>query len=155
SPVARASGRIARRWPAPQPAATPTSVAGATGMTVEAAVAARVEAPTEARPLAVHLLDDAARGRRSGPLFRGGRNMPTSFRRLVALTLVIVLATAVPAGTVAPRPALAADTSVGIVDAADPAFWGFNPAQVTVNVGDTVTWANTGRVLHTVTANNG
>src|SRR5262249_50891722 len=50
---------------------------------------------------------------------------------------------------------LAADTSVGIVDAADPAFWGFNPAQVTVNVGDTVTWANTGRVLHTVTANNG
>ncbi|MDQ3881118.1 MAG: cupredoxin domain-containing protein, partial [Chloroflexota bacterium] len=43
----------------------------------------------------------------------------------------------------------AADTSVTIVDDA------FQPASVTISVGDTVTWVNTGDHPHTVTADDG
>lgn len=46
---------------------------------------------------------------------------------------------------------------VRIVDSAqDLAFedWGFEPATLTIQVGDTVTWTNAGEIPHTVTAND-
>lgn len=36
----------------------------------------------------------------------------------------------------------------------DPTTWGFDPRQLTVRVGDTVTWTNTGALPHTITAEN-
>jgi plastocyanin len=37
----------------------------------------------------------------------------------------------------------------------DPATWGYEPAEVTVEAGTTVAWRNTGTVAHTVTAEDG
>ena len=48
-----------------------------------------------------------------------------------------------------PSPVAAASHAVTIFDD------GFAPAALTVNVGDTVTWTNTGEDPHTVTADNG
>jgi len=45
-----------------------------------------------------------------------------------------------------PPSALAATTNVNIVD------FGFQPANVTIKVGDTVTWTNTGSFMHTSTS---
>ncbi len=45
-----------------------------------------------------------------------------------------------------PLPGLAATTNVSIVD------FGFDPANITINVGDTVTWTNTGSFTHTTTS---
>jgi plastocyanin len=36
-----------------------------------------------------------------------------------------------------------------------PQEWHYDPAALTVNVGATITWTNTGAVLHTVTADDG
>ncbi|MGO9206964.1 MAG: plastocyanin/azurin family copper-binding protein [Candidatus Limnocylindrales bacterium] len=55
-------------------------------------------------------------------------------------------ASAAPGGSVAPAGRTAAAT---IVD------FGFTPASLTVTVGTTVTWTNTGTVSHTVTADDG
>lgn len=47
-------------------------------------------------------------------------------------------------------------TRVNIVDNPnDPTAWGYSPPTVTVNVGDTVTWVNTGANPHTATADDG
>ena len=48
-------------------------------------------------------------------------------------------------------------TSVQIVEPPlkPPATWAYEPAVVTVRVGTTVTWTNTGAVVHTVTADDG
>jgi len=54
-------------------------------------------------------------------------------------------ASTVPGGSVAP----AGGTAATIVD------FGFTPAVLTVKVGTTVTWTNTGTVSHTVTADDG
>ena len=48
-----------------------------------------------------------------------------------------------------PTPAPATNTDISVFD------FGFAPANRTVNVGDTVSWANTGDAPHTVTANDG
>ncbi len=45
-----------------------------------------------------------------------------------------------------PRSGLAATTNVSIVD------FGFDPANITINVGDTMTWTNTGSFTHTTTS---
>lgn len=50
--------------------------------------------------------------------------------------------------TVAP-PTAAASATVSIVD------FGFSPATVTVTAGSTVTWTNTGAVIHSVTSDTG
>ena len=47
-------------------------------------------------------------------------------------------------------------TRADIVDNRDnPQAWGFQPATINVNVGDTVTWVNTGLNPHSATATNG
>ena len=50
--------------------------------------------------------------------------------------------------TVAP-PGVAATATLSIVD------FGFSPATVTVTAGSTVTWRNTGSVIHSVTSDTG
>ncbi len=59
---------------------------------------------------------------------------------------VVPAASSAPGGSVAPAGGTAAAT---IVD------FGFTPATLTVKVGTTVTWTNTGTVSHTVTADDG
>jgi plastocyanin len=49
----------------------------------------------------------------------------------------------------APPPRTAATASVSIVD------FGFTPATLTVSAGTTVTWSNTGAVIHSVTSDTG
>lgn len=51
--------------------------------------------------------------------------------------------------------ALAANQTVRIVDGPDPRAFGYQPATITVAVGDTVTWSNTGALQHTVTSETG
>jgi plastocyanin len=51
--------------------------------------------------------------------------------------------------TAAPRPATAGEVGVGIVDFA------FSPASLTVDVGDTVVWTNSGAAPHTATSDAG
>jgi nitrite reductase (NO-forming) len=36
-----------------------------------------------------------------------------------------------------------------------PQEWQYDPVALTVNVGEAITWTNTGAVLHTVTADDG
>jgi plastocyanin len=48
-----------------------------------------------------------------------------------------------------PRPRSAATAHVSIVD------FGYSPATITVTVGTTVTWSNTGSVIHSVTSDTG
>jgi len=73
------------------------------------------------------------------------------FRRLGAAGLALTLALLLGAGALARpgQPVFAAGHSVSIVDFA------FNSASLTVAVGDTVTWTNTGKTAHTSTADNG
>jgi plastocyanin len=56
----------------------------------------------------------------------------------------------------APAPAMTA-SEVKIVEPAfqPPQAWTYDPAQVNVKVGQTVTWTNSGAVAHTVTADDG
>jgi plastocyanin len=65
-------------------------------------------------------------------------------------------ATAVPAATSA-APAGASTVAVSIVEPPfkPPQEWHYDPAALTVNMGATITWTNTGAVLHTVTADDG
>ena len=66
-------------------------------------------------------------------------------------------AAAAPApAAAAPAPALAA-SDVKIVEPAfqPPQAWTYDPAQLNVKVGQSVTWTNTGAVAHTVTADDG
>jgi plastocyanin len=44
---------------------------------------------------------------------------------------------------------------VNIVEGSSTDEWGYDPAQLTVGVGDTVVWTNTGEIDHTVTADDG
>ena len=44
---------------------------------------------------------------------------------------------------------------VNIVEGSSTDEWGYDPAQLTVGVGDTVVWTNTGEIEHTVTADGG
>ena len=65
-------------------------------------------------------------------------------RRLMLVAAYVALATWMAAGAV-----LAADGSVSIANFA------FDPATVTVNVGDSVTWTNQDGTAHTATAGDG
>ena len=69
----------------------------------------------------------------------------------LATVAMVVLAVASLAVAAAARPAAvrAATHSVSIVDFA------FNPGSMTVNVGDTVVWTNTGEAPHTATSQSG
>jgi plastocyanin len=60
---------------------------------------------------------------------------------------VLLLASVLPA-----RPALAAIAPVDIVDGPSQSDFAFRPANITVRVGDTVTWTNIGRLPHTSTS---
>lgn len=74
--------------------------------------------------------------------------MKRAYRILPFLLALVSLAMPLLAGS-----ALAAPAAAEIaVDAAD---FKFEPKVVTVNVGDTVVWTNTGKVPHTVTASDG
>ena len=64
-------------------------------------------------------------------------------RRWFALVACAVAATALAA-----PPAGAANASVSVVD------YSFQPASVTINVGESVTWTHQGTATHTVTADN-
>lgn len=44
---------------------------------------------------------------------------------------------------------------VNIIEGSSTDAWGYDPAQLTVGVGDTVMWTNTGETEHTVTADGG
>jgi plastocyanin len=49
-----------------------------------------------------------------------------------------------------------ADTAVSIEEpSADINSWSFDPLQVTIQAGQTITWTNNGMQAHTATANNG
>ena len=65
-------------------------------------------------------------------------------------------ATAAPAATSA-APAGTGTVAVSIVEPPfkQPQEWHYDPAALMVNMGETITWTNTGAVLHTVTANDG
>ena len=58
-----------------------------------------------------------------------------------------------PAGGTGPRRKWKAQTASSVTVRMDDFF--FSPASVTVAVGDTVTWHNTGKAPHTATANDG
>jgi plastocyanin len=45
--------------------------------------------------------------------------------------------------------------AVNITDGATIDAYGFDPATIAVNVGDTLTWTNTGSMAHSVTATDG
>src|SRR5262249_56334861 len=70
------------------------------------------------------------------------------WRALMGLTVALGVATAAPgaAGGAAPQPA----THTVTIDAT-----AFMPADLTVNVGDTVVWVNKDPYAHTATAKNG
>lgn len=76
--------------------------------------------------------------------------MRSRFGSLGTVAMVVV-AVASLAVAVAARPATvrAATHSVSIVDFA------FNPGSMTINVGDTVVWTNTGEAPHTATSQSG
>jgi plastocyanin len=57
--------------------------------------------------------------------------------------------TIIPTATAGPSPTAATGTSVTIRD------FQFTPANITIKVGDTVTWTNDGPSVHTVTADDG
>jgi plastocyanin len=66
---------------------------------------------------------------------------------LIGALIVLLVATFLPGVTlIAPPSASAKTVSVSIIDTA------FSSADITVNVGDTVKWTNTGAVPHTVTS---
>ncbi|MFN8559848.1 MAG: cupredoxin domain-containing protein, partial [Dehalococcoidia bacterium] len=77
-----------------------------------------------------------------------------ALRRLPAVTVVLVLALTLGTGDAGAQPghdhgaaaAVALQTGVSIIDFA------FQPAAITVPIGATVTWRNTGRAPHTVTS---
>ncbi|MCC7366181.1 MAG: CHRD domain-containing protein [Dehalococcoidia bacterium] len=71
------------------------------------------------------------------------RSLGWGVTALVALVLAAGLAVSLG------QPARAADQSVAVID------FSFQPSNVTVNVGDEVTWTNNGAVAHTVTAAGG
>jgi plastocyanin len=67
-----------------------------------------------------------------------------------------------PAATAASPTESAAAPAAGaaMVNIVEPPFkqpqeWHYDPAALTVKVGETITWTNTGAVLHTVTADDG
>lgn len=72
--------------------------------------------------------------------------MSAALRTSAAIGLVLTGVLAPPAG---PSPTRAATHSVGINDGF------FSPANLTITVGDTVSWTNTDDSPHTVTANGG
>jgi plastocyanin len=54
-------------------------------------------------------------------------------------------------------PQIVGSTTVAVVEPPlqPPATWGYEPATVTVKLGTTVMWTNSGAVAHTVTADDG
>jgi plastocyanin len=78
--------------------------------------------------------------------------------RRVIMTLVAFVALASP--FVALSAFAQDDTQVAQVNIVEPPFqspqqWNYDPNDVTVSVGTTVTWTNTGAVAHTVTSDDG
>ena len=71
------------------------------------------------------------------------RTAPGGLRRWVAATGLAAIAMAAAAGST-----LAADETVSMMD------FEFDPATVTINVGDSVTWTNDGAVPHTATGDD-
>ena len=81
---------------------------------------------------------------------------PTTPATPITVTATTVTATTTPTPSTEPPisdpfqpPSSAATTHVSIVD------FGYSPASITVTVGTTVTWTNTGTVIHSVTADGG
>lgn len=58
-------------------------------------------------------------------------------------------------GAVASTPAFADVPPVSITDGSQLSDYGFDPAELSVSTGDTITWTNTGSQPHTVTASDG
>lgn len=76
-------------------------------------------------------------------------------RRLISLMPLLALAMLAFAA-LAPRTGRAAFHEVAIVEPRfDPRSWGYGPDPITVFAGETVTWTNTGRAPHSVTADDG
>ncbi|HEY3082730.1 MAG TPA: cupredoxin domain-containing protein [Chloroflexota bacterium] len=67
-------------------------------------------------------------------------------RSLLAVSLLLVL--------LRPVAAAAADQVITVTEAADQARWGFTPSTVAIALGDTVTFTNSGKVIHSFVAND-
>jgi plastocyanin len=85
-------------------------------------------------------------------------------KKLLTLAAIAVLAVALAAlvgcsSTPAPTPAATTGSSTSAAPAGGTAVtiaqFAFTPADVTIKVGDTVTWANNDSVGHTVTSDTG
>lgn len=77
--------------------------------------------------------------------------MKAAFSQMV-VSLLLALAPSPPIGVSA-----ATTVSAKIIEPSPSNFqtWTFGPGKLTVHVGDTLIWTNTGQANHTVTANNG
>lgn len=75
---------------------------------------------------------------------------------LLTLILPVALATDPPAVGSNTSTAAAPQAAVGIVEPPfkPPQSWAYEPSALTVKVGSTVTWTNSGAVIHTVTADD-
>jgi plastocyanin len=65
------------------------------------------------------------------------------------------VAVAAPVPVVAAAPPLAAVNAQIVEPQVDALSWGFSPDTVTVKVGDSITWTDTGSLEHSVTADDG
>ena len=71
-----------------------------------------------------------------------------------------LIALATVANPFVARPGLADNAPAAQVNIVEPNFqppqaWAYDPAEVTVTLGSTITWTNMGAVAHTVTADDG
>src|SRR6266508_3231773 len=70
----------------------------------------------------------------------------TKVRSLLAASLLLVL--------LQPVAAAAANQVITVTEPADQARWGFTPSTVAIVLGDTVTFTNSGKVIHSFVAND-
>jgi len=86
---------------------------------------------------------------------------PTIAIRVTAVAAASPVASAAPAAVpiahASVSPAIAAGNEVNIVEPPfrQPQEWTYAPTEISVKVGSTVVWNNTGAVAHTVTADDG
>jgi plastocyanin len=82
---------------------------------------------------------------------------PTTAPRVTAGAAPSPVASAVPIAQPSVSPAAAAGHEVNIVEPPfrQPQEWTYAPTEVSIKVGSTVVWNNTGAVAHTVTADDG
>jgi len=74
--------------------------------------------------------------------------MPAAIVRLVGVILIVALVSACETSA-------ASAPAVRVIDSASTARqWHFHPASISIKVGETVTWMNTGTEFHTVTADD-